>query len=219
MDQEITDKTYDLISFFCFGEMWGANLRKEVEKPYFQNLFEILDNFYKTTIVEPDKKQIFRIYRNSSPDNIKIVFVGDDPIGDKSAIEIFKKTHSIKITENILEHLFFINTILTINQEDTNQHRNIGWEQLVEETLNILLKQDRKILFIFVGENSNNLSNKLDKSNTKHTFINIDNIDNVPNDLFNIIENTLLEYNIKLTYIDGETELIESSSNNTAEQT
>ena len=49
--------------------------------------------------------------------------------------------------------------------------------------------------------------------------MNIKDSNNIPNDLFNAIESIFLEYNIKLTYIDGEDRIIESGDNNIAEQT
>jgi uracil-DNA glycosylase len=221
MDQEIKDETYNIISNFCFGEFWGKLLKEEVKKEYFEKLFIKLDEDYKSEKnIIPDKRDIFKVFRFTIPDTIKVVIVGDYPTIDQSSVEIFKKSHTSKLTDDIISDVFLINTILTIDKENIDLHRNIGWEQLVEESLNILLNLDRKILFVFVGEHSNNMYKNLKiPSENKHIFMNIKDSNNIPNDLFNAIESIFLEYNIKLTYIDGEDRIIESGDNNIAEQT
>jgi hypothetical protein len=53
----------------------------------------------------------------------------------------------------------------------------------------------------------------------KHIFMNINNYENVPKDIINNIESIFLEDNIKLNYIDEQSESVELSDSNTKDQT
>jgi uracil DNA glycosylase len=221
MDQEISDKTYTLISYFCFGESWGFRLKDEVKKEYFEKLFKKLDDEYKNNkSILPERRAIFRPFRATNPEIIKVVMVGDYPVIETSSIQIFKDCIPKMVAPEDLARIFLIDTILTIDCENPNSHRNIGWEQLIEESLNILLNQNQKILFIFIGEYSNNMHSKLKiPDDCKHIFMNINNYENVPKDIINNIESIFLEDNIKLNYIDEQSESVGLSDSNTKDQT
>lgn len=220
MDQVITDEVYNIISTFCFGELWGNQLKQEVKKEYFEKLFKTLDNDYKNKSVLPDKKDIFRPFRATNPEIIKLVIVGDYPVIETSAIEIFKNCIPKMLVPENLARIFLIDTILSVDCENHNAHRNIGWEQLVEETLNVLLNQNQKILFLFVGKYSNDMCAKLKvPENCNHILMNINDYENIPKDIVNTIESIFLEDNIKLNYIDEQSESVGLSDSNTKDQT
>lgn len=221
MDQVIKDKElYRIIAGFCFGEPWANLLVSEVEKEYFQKLFEKLDEEYKTKTILPDKRDVFRPFKATVPSDIKIVIVGEFPVGDSSSVEIFKKAIPRPLKQEILKHIYLINTILTVDASNYDLHRNIGWEQLIKESLSWLVNKQSTILFVFVGKYANIMHSELTiPKDNKHIFMNIDSSDIVPNDLGRIIEETLLESNIKLSYIDEEGQSTGNSNTGTTEQT
>lgn len=58
---------------------WNFILEQECAKPYMQALKKLLAAEYKTTTVYPPKDQIFSALELTSPSQVKVVILGQDP--------------------------------------------------------------------------------------------------------------------------------------------
>lgn len=62
---------------------WHRVVDGEVNKPYFNNLVDTVDNLYKCKTVFPKKDDIFNALNSVSLDKVKVVILGQDPYHSK----------------------------------------------------------------------------------------------------------------------------------------
>jgi len=131
--------------------------------------------------VYPEKaKDIFNIFRNLDPSDIKVVIVGQDPYHDGSydgrafsnATDTLKISPSLKnilkeIEDDIynglhldydpcLERLekqgvFLMNKVLTVRAGKPGSHKGIGWEEFTDRVISRLSESNKNIVFLLWG--------------------------------------------------------------------
>ena len=68
------------------GNSWDEVLKKEFEAPYFEQLFEKVDEEYRKHTVFPPYDLIFRALKMADYNKVKVVILGQDPYhGDGQA--------------------------------------------------------------------------------------------------------------------------------------
>ena len=60
-------------------ESWKKHLSSEFEKPYFKELTEFVKNAYKSEVVYPPPKNIFRAFDLAPFSKVEVVILGQDP--------------------------------------------------------------------------------------------------------------------------------------------
>ena len=58
---------------------WNKFFEKEKEQEYFKNLLSRLDEEYRNKIIYPEKENLFRAFKETKLDDIKVVILGQDP--------------------------------------------------------------------------------------------------------------------------------------------
>ena len=58
---------------------WQFVLSDEIQKPYFQDLMQNVDEEYKNNICFPPKELIFSAFEYCTLDDLKVVIIGQDP--------------------------------------------------------------------------------------------------------------------------------------------
>ena len=58
---------------------WNKFFEKEKEQEYFKNLLSRLDEEYNNKIIYPEKENLFRAFKETKLDDVKVVILGQDP--------------------------------------------------------------------------------------------------------------------------------------------
>ena len=167
----------------------------EEKKEYYNKLMDFVDDEYENNLCHPAKPLIFRAFKLTPFDNIKVVIFGQDPyhevnqahglafsvLCDKlppSLKNIYKEMESdLNITINQdgnLEYLaeqgvLLLNTVLTVRNGEANSHKNIGWETFTDNLIKELDKLNQPIVFILWGSKA--IAKKKYITNPNHFII------------------------------------------------
>lgn len=128
-------------------------------------------------VIHPDQQDILRAVEILNPDKVKVVIIGQDPYhGDNEADGLAFSTRATKIPpslRNIFQELqddigcgaplsgslvtwemrgvLLLNTVLTVKHKEPNSHKNLGWQLVTKEIINVCLDMPQPIVFITWG--------------------------------------------------------------------
>lgn len=160
------------------GNTWDSLLTEEVNKEYFKELINYVNNEYKQKTIYPKKTEVFNAFKYTDYNNVKVVILGQDPYHGPNQAEglsfsvsnevlkppslknIFKELESdlgIPFPEyNSLkpwakEGVLLLNAVLTVEEHKPASHANKGWETFTDEIIKILNKKEEPVVFILWG--------------------------------------------------------------------
>ncbi len=164
------------------SDSWGEALSEEFDKDYFKSLIKRLAGDEQLTPIYPPAKELFTAFHLTTPKNLKVVIIGQDPYhgaGEAHGLA-FSVKNGTKIPpslKNILKEVqaeypitstdtartgdlsdwarqgvLLINSVLTVQKDHANSHKNIGWEQFTDAVLNYIDTLDQPIVFILWGK-------------------------------------------------------------------
>lgn len=175
---------------------WSSFLQKELHSDSFIKLQKFIDNEYKNRVVFPQYENIFRAFNLLSPDEVKVVIIGQDPyhganqanglafsVCDKckippSLVNIFKElvddVHCRvpacgNLSKWAKEGVLLINAVLTVVESLPHSHENIGWEIFTDSVIKKLSDEEENIVFILWGNPSQKKEKLID--NSKHLIL------------------------------------------------
>ena len=157
---------------------WLEALKDEFKKDYYKQLFEKVNEEYRTRLIFPPANDIFNAFHLTPLKDVKVVILGQDPYhGNNQAhglcfsvkpeveippslVNIYKELHD-DLGCTIPDHgylvkwakqgVLMLNTVLTVRAHQANSHRGIGWEEFTDAAIRVLNTQDRPIVFIIWG--------------------------------------------------------------------
>ena len=157
---------------------WLEALKDEFKKDYYKQLFEKVNEEYRTRLIFPPANDIFNAFHLTPLKDVKVVILGQDPYhGNNQAhglcfsvkpeveippslVNIYKELHD-DLGCTIPDHgylvkwakqgVLMLNTVLTERAHQANSHRGIGWEEFTDAAIRVLNTQDRPIVFILWG--------------------------------------------------------------------
>ena len=157
---------------------WLEALKDEFKKDYYKQLFEKVNEEYRTRLIFPPANDIFNAFHLTPLKYVKVVILGQDPYhGNNQAhglcfsvkpeveippslVNIYKELHD-DLGCTIPDHgylvhwakqgVLMLNTVLTVRAHQANSHRGIGWEEFTDAAIRVLNTQDRPIVFILWG--------------------------------------------------------------------
>ena len=157
---------------------WLEALKDEFKKDYYKQLFEKVNEEYRTRLIFPPANDIFNAFHLTPLKEVKVVILGQDPYhGNNQAhglcfsvkpeveippslVNIYKELHD-DLGCTIPDHGYLVkwakqgglmlNTVLTVRAHQANSHRGIGWEEFTDAAIRVLNTQDRPIVFILWG--------------------------------------------------------------------
>ncbi len=175
---------------------WLEALKGEFGKPYYKELFQTVNEEYRTKQIFPPADDIFNAFHLTPLNKVKVVILGQDPyhnVGQAhglcfsvkkgvpappSLVNIYKELQADMGCE-IPEHgylvkwaeqgVLMLNTVLTVRAHQANSHRGIGWEQFTDAAIRALNEQDRPIVFILWGAPAQ--KKKVMLNNPKHLIL------------------------------------------------
>jgi uracil-DNA glycosylase len=160
---------------------WSELLDTQMQELYFIKLQEFVDSEYTSKTIYPKYENIYRAFNLISPDDVKVVIIGQDPYHGISQANglAFSVSDECKVPpslKNIYKELvddmecdspslgnlttwaqqgvLLINSVLTVEQAKPNSHKNRGWEKFTDFVINKLSSEYENIVFILWGNPS-----------------------------------------------------------------
>jgi len=158
---------------------WKSFLEEEFEQPYFQEIKDFIDQEQRSgKVLFPQIKDIFSAFNHCPLADLKVVILGQDPYHNDgqaqglafSVPKGFKLPPSLK---NIYKELYqdlniepsstgdlstwaeqgvlLLNTVLTVEKNKPNSHKNSGWQEFTDAVLQKISHQKEGIIFVLWG--------------------------------------------------------------------
>lgn len=160
------------------GNDWDGILADEWNKPYYQNLRQILKREYATQRVYPPMHDIFNALKYTSFADTKVVIIGQDPyhgagqahglcFSVKAGVtpppslrNMFKELQTDvgkptpptgELTDWARQGVLLLNTVLTVREGQPTSHKDIGWEQFTDRVIAQLDRKQTPVVFLLWG--------------------------------------------------------------------
>lgn len=158
---------------------WNALLKDEIEKDYYQQLVQKVSQEYIDEHVYPPVEQVFRALELTSPDEVKVVIIGQDPYHEEgqanglafsvsegiilppSLVNIYKElnreyNYPIPRHNGVLDPwakqgVLLLNASLTVREGHANSHAKLGWMTFTDQIISALDKLDQPIVYLLWG--------------------------------------------------------------------
>jgi len=162
--------------------LWCEVLKSEIQKDYYIKLKAFLESEYINKVIYPPKNNIFNALKFTEPTNVKIVILGQDPYHSKnkanglafsvnsgikpppSLNNIYKEiknslnvdfdTNNGNLASFAKQGVLLLNTVLTVEENTPNSHKNIGWERFTDRIIDIVNNQDSPCVFMLWGSHA-----------------------------------------------------------------
>ena len=157
---------------------WQELLAGELEKPYFQQLYDFVLEERKKHTVFPPAKEVFSSLRLTPYAKVKVLLLGQDPYHDHnqahglcfsvrpgvtpppSLRNIFKELHDdlgCRIPNNgylvpwAEQGMLMLNAVLTVRAHEAASHANHGWETFTDAIIRKVNEKDEPVVFVLWG--------------------------------------------------------------------
>ena len=175
---------------------WYEALKGEFGKPYYRQLFETVNQEYKTKTIFPPPGDLFNAFQYTTLSEVKVVILGQDPYHNfgqahglcfsvkkgvevpPSLVNIYKELHDDLgctipdhgcLTKWAEQGVLLLNTVLTVRAHEANSHKGIGWEKFTDAAIQVLNEQNRPIVFLLWGGNARSKRSML--NNPQHLIL------------------------------------------------
>lgn len=168
------------------GSWYDTELRLEFRKPYMKSLQVKLRAERLYSVVRPNKENVFRAYKETRPDEVKIVIIGQDPYPHhfanglcfsanetmhenipKSLQNIFTELendigfqpyHNPDLGRWARQGVMLLNRILTTKDGVPQSHEDYGWQFFTLKTIELICKKEQPVMFLLWGNKAQSLS-------------------------------------------------------------
>ena len=157
---------------------WKAFLKEELNSNNFQAIISALEIERKIHTVFPENEMIFNAFNFTTPSNIKVVILGQDPYHGKgqahglsfsvpndvkippSLRNIFKELQSdlnLTISQNgnlntwAEQGVLLLNSTLTVREKKAGSHQKLGWELFTDSIIKKISDKKKGIIFLLWG--------------------------------------------------------------------
>jgi uracil-DNA glycosylase len=176
---------------------WQKHLQDELEKDYFNNLMQEVENAYSSAICFPPKQFIFKALNSCSFEDVKVVIIGQDPYhgeGEANGLafsvndgvrippslrNIFKEINSdldriIAPNSGNLEHwasqgVLLLNATLTVQKDLANSHKHLQWQQFTNAIIRLISDKKEQVVFLLWGNFAQKKASLIDEN--KHLIL------------------------------------------------
>ena len=176
---------------------WKNILSDEIEKPYFYNLMNEVEEEYKNGICYPPKDLIFSAFNHCKFEDIKVVIIGQDPYhGDGEANGLcFSVNDQVKIPPSLrnifreinqdfdtifmpnsgnLEHwakqgVLLLNNSLTVQKDVANSHKHLKWNLFTDTVIEKISSEKENVVFMLWGNFAQKKGSKINRD--KHLVL------------------------------------------------
>ena len=160
-----------------FHNSWDEVLQDEMKKDYFGYIKKFIKEERLNKTIYPAANDLFNAFKLTDFKDIKVVILGQDPYhGEKEAMglsfsvrrgvrtppslrNIFKELKDdlgIQRTDTDLsdwakQGVFLLNTVLTVEKDKANSHKDIGWEIFTDYVIKQINDKLDNVVFILWG--------------------------------------------------------------------
>ncbi len=180
-----------------FTNSWQNVLSAEIQKPYFEDLMQSVDQEYQNTICYPPKELIFAAFNYCDYKDLKVVIIGQDPYhGENEANGLcFSVNDKMKIPPSLrnifremnddlgtifmpnsgnLEHwanqgILLLNATLTVKKDMPNSHKHLKWNVFTDEVIRLVSDKKQNVVFLLWGNFAHQKSKFIDEK--KHLIL------------------------------------------------
>ena len=164
------------------GTSWATMLQDEIKKEYFRKIPSILKKERQNFEIYPQPEHVFRAYRLTPFDKVKVVILGQDPYYNPEqanglAFSVNKDVEFPPTLYNIFKEIednfglmnlqwngdltswakqgvFLLNTFLTVRKGEPESHKEIGWGHFTKRTIEILNISPQPLVFMLWGSHA-----------------------------------------------------------------
>jgi uracil-DNA glycosylase len=176
-------------------ESWREVLRNETSQPYFADLSEFVLRERKASTVFPSEHEVFTALQLTSPDNVRVVIVGQDPYhgaGQAHGLS-FSVQHGTRIPPSLRnvyaelhsdldlpipshgnleawakQGVLLLNSSLTVREGEAGSHSGRGWETFTDAIISYLGSRQQHIVFVLWGAHA---GKKVSLIGQQHTVV------------------------------------------------
>lgn len=157
---------------------WKNKLQDEFQKPYFVELTSFVREQYKTKVIYPPGKDIFKAFDECPFDQVRVVIIGQDPYhgaGQANGLcfsvhdgvpqppslkNIFKEIESDlgkpapksgNLERWAKQGVLLLNATLTVEANTPGSHQKKGWETFTDAVIKKVSDEKEHIVFILWG--------------------------------------------------------------------
>ena len=160
-----------------FKNSWDEVLTEEMNKSYFNHIKNFIKEERKNKTIFPLKEDLFNAFKLTDFKDIKVVILGQDPYhGEKEAMglsfsvrkgvrtppslrNIFKELNddlgivrdNTDLSDWAEQGVFLLNTVLTVEKDKANSHKDIGWEIFTDYVIKQINDKLDNVVFILWG--------------------------------------------------------------------
>ena len=176
---------------------WKTILDDELQKTYFKNLMVSVSEEFNNMVCFPPKELIYSAFNQCNFENIKVVFIGQDPYhGEGEANGLcFSVNDSVKIPpslRNIFREInsdfdtiftpnsgnlerwaqqgvLLLNATLTVRKDQPNSHKHLDWDLFTNAVIKKISDEKTDVVFLLWGNFAQKKGSKIDR--TKHLVL------------------------------------------------
>ncbi len=156
---------------------WDLILHDEMQKSYFKYIKDFIKEERLSKTIYPPAKDLFNAFKLTDFNDIKVVILGQDPYhGEKEAMglsfsvrrgvrtppslrNIFKELkddlkierEDTDLSDWARQGVFLLNTVLTVEKDKANSHKDIGWEIFTDFVIKQINDKLNNVVFILWG--------------------------------------------------------------------
>lgn len=186
MEQSKSNLIVDLV-----GESWAGVIGDEFSKEYMAKVSAKVKWERGRTQVCPEPEDVFRAYKLTPFDKVKVVIIGQDPYYNGAADGLafsFKDGRKIgglqsldvifmELERDVMfglyldmnydlswlaeQGVFLLNTILTVERNKPLSHQSFGWQRFTGMTIANIIKHKENVVFMLWGSEAKNFYTKV----------------------------------------------------------
>ncbi len=169
--------------------VWFDRFATEFEKPYFENLWNEVEDAYKNTICFPPKRLIFEAFNQCNWEDLKVVIIGQDPyhglgeanglsfsVNDGTRIPPSLRNIFREINEDLgfelpifgslerwaCQGVLLLNAGLTVEKDKANSHKHLTWNVFTDAVIEQINREKEGIVFMLWGNFAQKKGAKID---------------------------------------------------------
>ncbi|MEO1374088.1 MAG: uracil-DNA glycosylase [Cyanobacteria bacterium J06635_10] len=159
-------------------DSWQTVLAEELDKPYFKELQNFIEEERKSQIIYPPQEDVFSAFELTPYEQVNVLILGQDPYhgenqahglcfsvkpGNKippSLVNIYKELQDdlgFDIPDNgylvlwAKQGILMINAVLTVQAHKPNSHKNKGWETFTDAVISKVNQKQESVIFVLWG--------------------------------------------------------------------
>ena len=179
-------------------ESWHEKLKDELDKPYYRELVEKVQEEYKNETCYPPEDKIFNALNLCPFDKVKVVIMGQDPyfhsgqamglsfsvpegIQLPPSLQTLYRALEISLdasdkplgdlTRWVEQGVLLLNTTLTVRKDKPNSHRKYKWWRFTDAVIKALDVEREHIVFILWGRIAQRKERFVHVDNDRHMVL------------------------------------------------